>query len=506
MLRINLKSKINLSVYKKFLGQTAIYGISTVLSRLFNFILTPIYTSVYVKETYGIFTNIYANASIINAILAFGMESTYFRYLNKYEDKKQEVYNNSFLCVAFISTLFLITGLVFSSSIAAYLAGEASAAVVGEYKDYVSFFLWILFIDAICVIPFAKLRADERPIHYSIAKFLNIGCFVGFNLIFIYVLPAIIKNDWVGAEWFSTWYKFQWVGYVFLSNLIASIATLIYLLPEFLKIQFKFDKLLFGKMFSYSWPVLVANLSFIINENLDKIALKKLLPIEIADGEVGIYGAVCKIAIFLSIFITAFRLGAEPFFFSHAKEQNAKNTYASILKYFVIALAILFVGIVANIEILKYFIRKNEYWVGLPAVPYLLLGYVCLGIYMNLSIWYRLSDQTRFGLYISVVGAVITIALNFILIPKYSYMGSAWVSMATYFTMMVISYLLGQKHYPIPYDLKKIAAYLMISTLIVFVSFFTFNRNIYIGNALLIAFIAGIFYFEKNDLMKILKR
>lgn len=495
-----------MSVYKKFLGQTAIYGLSTVFSRLFNFILTPIYTSVYAKETYGIFTNIYANASIINAILAFGMESTYFRYLNKYEDKKQEVYNNSFLCIAFISTLFLITGLVFSSSIAAYLAGEASAAVIAEYKDYVSFFLWILFIDAICVIPFAKLRADERPVHYSIAKFLNIGCFVGFNLIFIYVVPAIIKNDWVGAEWFSTWYKFQWVGYVFLSNLIASIATLIYLLPEFLKIQLKFDKVLFGKMFSYSWPVLVANLSFIINENLDKIALKKLLPIEIADGEVGIYGAVCKIAVFLSIFITAFRLGAEPFFFSHAKEQNAKNTYATILKYFVIALAILFVGLVANIEILKYFIRKNEYWVGLPAVPYLLLGYVCLGIYMNLSIWYRLSDQTRFGLYISVVGAIITIVLNLILIPKYSYMGSAWVSMATYFTMMVISYLLGQKHYPIPYDLKRITIYLIISTLIVFISFFTFNRNIYIGNALLIAFIGGIFYFEKNDLMKILKR
>ena len=156
------------------------------------------------------------------------------------------------------------------------------------------------------------------------------------------------------------------------------MATLLYLLPEFLKIQLKFDKELFGKMYSYSWPILVANLSFIVNENLDKIVLKKLLPIEIADGEVGIYGAVCKIAIFLSIFITAFRLGAEPFFFSHAKQQNAKNTYATILKYFVIALTILFVGLIANIEILKHFISKSEYWVGLPAVPYLLLGYVCL--------------------------------------------------------------------------------------------------------------------------------
>lgn len=495
-----------MSVYKKFLGQTAIYGLSTVFSRLFNFILTPIYTAVYAKGTYGIFTNMYANASIINAILAFGMESTYFRYLNKYEDKKQEVYNNSFLCIAFISTLFLITGLVFSGAIAGYLAGETTATVIADYKSYVNFFLWILFIDAICVIPFAKLRADERPIQYSIAKFLNIGCFVGFNLIFIFVVPAIIKNNWIGADWFASWYRFQWIGYVFLSNLIASVATLLYLLPEFLKLQFKFDKELFGKMYSYSWPILVANLSFIVNENLDKIVLKKLLPIEIADGEVGIYGAVCKIAIFLSIFITAFRLGAEPFFFSHAKQQNAKNTYATILKYFVIALTILFVGLIANIEILKHFISKSEYWVGLPAVPYLLLGYVCLGIYMNLSIWYRLSDQTRFGLYISVIGAIITIVLNIILIPKFSYMGSAWVSMLAYFVMMVLSYVLGQKYYPIPYDLKKISVYLIISTLIVFTSFFLFNRNIYIGNALLIAFVVGVAYFEKNDLMKILKK
>jgi O-antigen/teichoic acid export membrane protein len=498
-----------MSVLKKFLGQTAIYGISTVFSRLFNFILTPIYTKVYAKSVYGIFTNMYANASLINAVLAFGMESTYFRYLNKHEDKKQEVYNNSFFCIAFIASLFLLTGLIFSNSIAAYLA--ASANEVADYKQYVSFFLWILFIDAICVIPFAKLRADDKAIKYSVAKFLNIGCFVGLNLIFIFAIPAIMKHDLMGASWFSSWYKHQWIGYVFLSNLIASLATFLFLLPEFMKLQLKFDRPLFKMMISYSWPILVANLSFIINENLDKIVLSRLLPADIADGEVGIYGAVCKIAVFLSIFITAFRLGAEPFFFSHAKNENAKNTYATILHYFVIALAVIFVGLVANIEILKHFISRDqahvaEYWVGLPAVPFLLFGYVCLGIYMNLSVWYRLSDQTRFGLYISVVGAVITIVLNFILIPKFSYMGSAWVSMAAYFVMMVLSYVLGQKYYPIPYNLKRILAYLAISTVIVFSSFFLFDRNLYIGNAMLLVFLAGIFYFEKNELKRILKK
>ena len=498
-----------MSVLKKFLGQTAIYGISTVFSRLFNFILTPIYTKVYAKDVYGIFTNMYANASLINAILAFGMESTYFRYLNKHEDKKQEVYNDAFLCIAFVATLFLITGLIFSSSIASYLA--SNAAEIQDYKQYVSFFLWILFVDAICVIPFAKLRADNKAIKYSIAKFLNIGCFVGFNLIFIFVLPAILKNQWLGADWLASWYRHQWIGYVFLSNLIASLVTLLFLFPEFLKLQLKFDGPLFKNMFSYSWPILIANLSFVMNENLDKIVMKPLLPADIADGEVGIYGAVCKIAIFLSIFITAFRLGAEPFFFSHAKNENAKNTYATILHYFVIALALIFVGLIANIEILKHFIsgdkaRMAEYWVGLPAVPYLLLGYVCLGIYMNLSVWYRLSDQTRFGLYISLVGAGITIALNIVLIPKDSYMGSAWVSMIAYFVMMVLSYVLGQKYYPIPYNLKRIFAYLVVSTVIAFSSFFLFDRNIYIGNAMLLAFLAGIFYVEKEDLMRILKR
>lgn len=498
-----------MSVLKKFLGQTAIYGISTVFSRLFNFILTPIYTKVYAKSVYGIFTNMYANASLVNAILAFGMESTYFRYLNKHEDKKQEVYNNSFLCIAFISTLFLITGLLFSGSLASYLA--SSLTEIADYKQYVSFFLWILFVDAICVIPFAKLRADNKAIKYSIAKFLNIGCFVGFNLLFIFALPAVIKHNWVGAEWLTSWYRHQWIGYVFLSNLIASLVTLLFLLPEFLKLQLKFDRPLFRSMFSYSWPILVANLSFIINENLDKIALKWLLPDAIADGEVGIYGAVCKIAIFLSIFITAFRLGAEPFFFSHAKNENARKTYATILHYFVIALALIFVGLIANIELLKHFISGNkahlaEYWVGLPAVPFLLFGYVCLGIYMNLSVWYRLSDQTRFGLYISLVGAGITIVLNLVLIPQFSYMGSAWVSMGAYFVMMVLSYVLGQKYYPIPYNLKRIAAYLIVSTIIVFVSFFLFNRNIYIGNGMLIVFLAGIVYFEKDDVKRILKR
>lgn len=495
-----------MSVYKKFLGQTMVYGISTIASRLLNFILTPIFTRSYGAAALGVFTKMYAYASMINAILAFGMETTFFRYLNKYEDRKAQVYNNSFLIVAFISTLFLITGLVFTEPITKWLLNN-NMSHYQDQKRYVQYFLWLLFSDAVCVIPFARIRADGKPFRYSLIKFINILSYVLLSLFFIYGIPLIIKHDLPGHEFFQSWFRDKWVGYVFISNLIASGITFLLLVPEFLKVQFKFDAALFKNMLSYSWPVLVANLSFIINENLDKILLDRYT----TEAQVGIYGAVCKLAIFLSIFNMAFRLGAEPFFFSYAKNENAKVTYAKILEYFVIALSILFVALTANIEILKYFISRDqahlaEYWVGLPAVPYLLVGYVCLGIYMNLSIWYRLSDQTRFGLYISLIGAVITIVFNMILIPKYSYMGSAWVSMATYGTMMIISYILGQKYYPIPYNLKKILAYLIVSTIIVFSSFFIFNKNIYIGNAMLIAFIGGVAYFEKDDLRKILKR
>ena len=483
-----------------------VYGISTIASRLLNFILTPIFTRSYGAAALGVFTKMYAYASMTNAILAFGMETTFFRYLNKYENKKDQVYNNSFLIVAFISVIFLITGLVFTEPITKWLLNNHMSHYQDQ-KRYVQYFLWLLFSDAICVIPFARIRADGKPFRYSIIKFVNILSYVLLSLFFIYGIPLIIKHDLPGHEFFQSWFRDKWVGYVFISNLIASAVTFLLLVPEFLKVQFKFDGVLFKNMLSYSWPVLVANLSFIVNENLDKILLDRYT----TEAQVGIYGAVCKLAIFLSIFNMAFRLGAEPFFFSYAKNENAKVTYAKILEYFVIALSILFVALTANIEILKYFISRDkahlaEYWVGLPAVPYLLVGYVCLGIYMNLSIWYRLSDQTRFGLYISLVGAAITIVFNVILIPKYSYMGSAWVSMATYGTMMVISYVLGQKYYPIPYNLKKILAYLIVSTIIVFSSFFIFNKNIYIGNAMLVAFVCGVAYFEKNDLMKILKR
>ena len=231
-----------------------------------------------------------------------------------------------------------------------------------------------------------------------------------------------------------------------------------------------------------------------------------LLPPNHSLDDVAIYGACAKISIFLSIFVQAFRLGAEPFFFSHAKNKNAGQTYARIMDYFVIATCVIFIGLIANIELLKYFIPNKAYWVGLPVVPPLVFGYVSLGIYMNLSVWYKLSDQTKYGLYISGVGAILTIILNVLFIPAYSYMASAWTSLIAYTVMMILSYIWGQKNYPIPYKLKKNLAYIISSILIVFVSFYIFNHNIFAGDALLLLYIAAAYYFERKDIKAILSR
>jgi len=278
------------------------------------------------------------------------------------------------------------------------------------------------------------------------------------------------------------------------------------LLPELLQIQIKFDGAMFKGMLIYSWPILIANLSYIINENLDKLLLGKLLDPSISEHEVGVYSGCAKISIFLSIFIQAFRLGAEPFFFNHAKNKNSGQTYARIMNYFVITVCITFVAVTTNIQILKYYVNNRSYWVGLDVVPPLLFGYVSLGIYMNLSVWYKLSDQTKYGLYISGIGAILTIVLNILFIPKYSYMASAWVSLIAYTVMMILSYIWGQKNYPIPYNVKKNLAYIISSILIVFLSFYIFKRNIFAGDALLLLYALAIFYFERKDLKAIFSK
>ncbi|QKJ31632.1 polysaccharide biosynthesis C-terminal domain-containing protein [Mucilaginibacter mali] len=491
-----------MSTAKKFAGQTAVYGLSTIASRMLSFFLTPIYTEAYKQGgSYGILTIMFSYVSILNAVMAFGMETTYFRYLNKHADKKQEVYNNSFSAIFGVSILFLLLTLPFTHHIAVWI--QAGKIPASEFERYIKYFVAILVIDAWCVMPFAKLRADGRPGRYGLIKFVNVIIFIALNLTFIWGLPFWVAHHLPGTSLITPWFVKGWVGYVFLSNLIASVITLLLLLPELFKLTASLDKKMLWHMFAYSWPVLIANLSFLVNENLDKLLLSQMLPDSISVQQVAIYGGCAKIALFLSIFVQAFRLGAEPFFFNHAKNKNAGTTYARIMDYFVIVVAIIFVALVANIQLLKYFVRDEKLWVGLTAVPPLVFGYVSLGIYMNLSVWYKLSDQTKYGLYISGIGAIITILLNVIFIPKYSYMASAWVSFTAYTVMMILSYIWGQKNYPIPYNLKKNLSYIIISILLVYLSFYVFKRNIFVGNALLLLFAGGALLMEGKELKAI---
>jgi len=512
-----------LSTAKKFAGQTAVYGVSTIASRVLTFFLTTLYTWAYPTAAYGILTTMYSYVSMTNALLSFGMETTFFRYLNKHPDNKQRVYNNAFASVLAVTILFLLCTIPLIGHIANFVdisnaakhKGIHARGVIGtthaDYIKYVYLFLSIVVIDAWCAIPFAKIRSDGRPSRYGLIKLASVLMFIVFNITFIVIIPFWLKHQLLGSGWISTWYTEGWVGYVFVSELISSIVTLLLLLPELLKIRFDIDKQMLWQMYSYSWPVLIANLSYLVNENMDKILLGKLLPANSAN-DVGIYGACAKISLFLSIFVNAFRLGAEPFFFNHAKNKNAGQTYARIMDYFVIAVCIIFIALIANIQILKYFIHGGNpqqtalYWTGLRVIPPLVFGYVALGIYMNLSVWYKLSDQTKYGLYISGIGAILTIVLNVLFIPKYSYMASAWISLTAYATMMVLSYIWGQKNYPIPYNIKKNCVYIISSIVLVYLSFYVFNRNIYIGDSLLLLYVSVAFYFERENLRGIFKR
>lgn len=501
-----------MSVLKKFAGHTLIYGLSTIIARVLNFLLTPLFVSKFPAAVYGIFTNLYAWAALLNNLLAFGMETTYFRYLDKHEGDKRAVFNHGFAVILLTSGVFLISVLLFQNSIARVLSSWlGNGAQISDFRQYILFFAVILVADAWAVLPFARIRSQGRAMRFALIKLINILTFVGFNLFFIVFIPQIHENaaySWLQIE---RWYQPGWLGYVFLSNLIASGLTLLLLVPELSRFRPKLDRALWISMLRYSWPILVANISFIISELIDKMVLiPRLLPPEQAATDLGIYGAVSKLAIFLSIAVQAFRLGAEPFFFSYSRQENARQTYALIMDYFVILMVLAMVALTVNIEWLKYFIKAGDpveqakYWSGLQVIPVLLLSYVFLGIYTNLSIWYKLSDQTRYALYISGIGAVVTVVLNILFIPYFSYVAAAWVTLVAYGAMMLSSYFWGQKNYPIPYRVKKNLGYILVGALICWLSFSVFDRNIWVGNSLLLVFALGTWGKERKALKKIL--
>ena len=488
-----------MSLYKNLFKQTAIYGLASVLPRMLSFFLVRLYTSVLTNRAdYADLTTVMAWIVFFNVILSYGFETSFFRFYNS-EPDKEKVFSTSTISIFWSSITFLLIALLLRKTVANYVNVDV---------QYISYSIWILVLDAFVVIPFSKLRAHQRPIRYAVIKIGNVVVNLGLNFFLLLLLPNIAKTNPNG--FFATIYVENFgVGYIFIANFISSLLTFIVLSPDYFKIKWKIDKELWIRMMRYGWPILVAGLAFAINEHFDKILLGKLLPANIAKSEVGAYSACYKLGLFMVLFRTAYTLGIEPFFFSHASNENAPQTYATITKYFVIFGSFISLAVIVFADVLKIILLDNKtYWEAMKVVPLIVFANFFLGIYTNLSVWYKLIDKTRVGAYISIVGAIVTLFFNFLLIPIMSYYGSAIATIAAYGSMMLLSYYLGKNKYPIPYDIKRIFGYLVLSILFSAVSFYipSVRENYYVKILLLIVFLYFIYYSEKETLLRIIKR
>lgn len=495
-------------MYKKLFSQTLIYGLSNVLVRVFPFILTPMLVRTFGPAKYSIYADFYSAAGILSVLLTHGMETTFFRFFQKFKDKEikqNTVYFTSFTSVLIVSLVFLIFGIL----------ARHFLATAFKHPDEVVFLVWFLFIlaaDAISAVPFAKLRIQNRSLYFASLKILNSVTMFFSTILLIFWIPKQIENGGIGAAFFSKVYNFDYgIGYAFAANLFASIITFIALIPTMLDGKYTFDFSLWKKMLIYAWPITIAGLAGIVNETMDRQFIKYLLPEGVAEIQMGIYSAVYKIATFITLFKTAYLLGVEPFFFSHAGEKNSGKTYATLMKYYAIFSAVILLFLVANLDwIGRLYIRNSDYWEGFPVVPILLIGSTFLGIYLNLSIWYKLSDNTHYGAIISGIGALITVVLNFIGL-KYTDLGYWACAIATfisYLTMMLISYFWGQKLYPIPYNYRKLIFYIGGSSLLSLIAYYCSNQmyvRILIGNILFFLFIYLTLKIEQKDI-EVLKK
>ena len=485
-----------MGLYKNLFKQTAIYGLATVLPRMLSFLLVRLYTGILPTAEYGEVSIVLSWMVFFNVILSYGMETAFFRFYNSETDKKNVIATTT-ISIFWSSIFFLFGALIFRSTL---------AAMANVDVQYITYSIWILVLDALVIVPFSKLRANQRPMMYAAIKIGNVAVNLILNLFFLLALPKIADsspNSFIGNLYVE---NFE-IGYIFISNLLASLLTFVVLSPNYLFLKRNFDRVLWKKMMKYSLPILVAGIAFAVNEHFDKILLGYLLPENIAKSEVGAYSACYKLGLFMVLFATAFRLGIEPFFFSHSNKENAPQTYAVITKYFVILGSLILLGVIVFADVLKLLLLDNKsYWEAMKVVPLIILANFFLGIYNNLSVWYKLTDKTIIGAYISIVGAIVTLVLNYFLIPKYSYYGSAIATISAYGSMMFISYVLGNKHYPIPYDMEKIGAYLGISIGFSVISFCGFRENYFVGIPLLLLFMYFIYHNEKATILSIAKR
>ncbi|HUW92854.1 MAG TPA: oligosaccharide flippase family protein [Bacteroidales bacterium] len=467
---------------RKLAGQTVVYGFGTVVPRFLNYaLLTPFYTYIFGREEYGVVTELYAWMVLALVILTYGMETTYFRFAGK-KAPADTVYSTALFSLFFTSALFIIAVSVFIGPVSEFFK-------YGNHPEYIRMFAWIVAVDAFSAIPFAYLRGHNRPIVFSALKIINVVITVTLVLFFLRSAPRILER---GGGWILKIYNPDFrVGYVFVANLAGSVVTLVCLIPFIIRIRPVFDKKIFFKMISYTWPLLIGGMAGSLNEVLDKILLRRLIGGPEGLSTVGLYGAGFKVGVLMSLFIQMYRFAAEPFFFEKAGKHDAKETYAVTMKYFVITGLILFLCINLYIEGLQVIIGP-VFRESLIVVPIVSMGYLLLGIFINQSIWYKVDDKTIYGAWITIIGAVVTITGNLLFVPKYGYIAAAWAHVACYLTMVLVSYFVGLRFYPIKYEVKKLLIYIAVAILLVALSRIVETKssllNIFIDTILLASF------------------
>ena len=500
-----------MSVIKRLAGQTVIYGIPSILGRILGYLLVPLYTRVFLPEAYGTVNVFYAYASLLKVILTYGMETAFFRFTEQEKDK-EKVYSTGMISLLISSLIFLILVSCFSGSVARWIDYP-------DYRNYIIWFGWILALDAVSSIPFARLRAQNRARRFAAINMINISVNIGLNLFFILLCPYILKHtgNSILARTIALFYRSDWgIEYILISNLIASSVTLLLLFPQMIVTKWKISPDLWKKMFLYAFPLLFAGMAGIVNETFDRLLLRYLLPgtKEMATYQVGIYAACYKISILITIFIQAYRYAAEPFFFAQAKEKDAKIVYARIMNYFMIVISLIFlITMIYLDDFIMPVLMGKKYWEGRGVIPVLMLANLFLGVYYNLSIWYKLTGKTIWGAWLSAIGAVITLILNFWWIPLssdhliYGYYGSAWATFICYGTMMVLSYFIGQKYFPVRYNIPKFFGYLGLAILLYLVStLFVIEHHIlrFMFHTLILLVFCGIILAIEKPKMKMI--
>jgi O-antigen/teichoic acid export membrane protein len=479
-----------LSGIKKLAGQTLWYGVSSIFGRFLNYLLTPILATIFASADYGKITTLFTIAAFLNILFTYGLETSYFRFSS--QEPESKVYNTSSSSII-ISTI-LLTGvlLLLTDNIAVFLE-------IPENPEYILWIILIVALDTFSVMPFAKLRYTGRPRKFAAIKIINILINVGLVIFFLIVCKNDYEKD--ANSFFAVIYNPKiGLGYVIIANLVASAVTLLLLSKEFFQFSFKLNPGFWKEMMRYSWPLIIVGFGGMINETIDRIMLLKLYPgsTEEAFSQSGIYSANYKLAVLIVLFIQAFRMGAEPFFFKQSTSENAQRIYARVMKFFIIACCFCFLGVVLFLDIWKYFMgtRHPEYYTGLKVVPILMVAKIFLGAYYNLSVWYKLTNRNLTGAWITIGGAAITILFNWIFIPIWGYIACAIATVLCYGFMMVTSYVLGQKHYPIPYATKKLITYIIICILLfgIHQAFLLFDLNVWINRGVGFVLI-GLFAF-----------